>query len=196
MVLAATTASAQDCPPQYAVCLTEEERKKVLQAVSDLKDIRYSKAELEFKDPVMVVRDWDDRVYVNGGSTRPLRLKLRIGKTVDRDLEASVPVHVSYRERPPDPVLRLRIRAEAGVLLPAVVDAIRDDGGAYRALDAGVGWDFLHLGDVNLSLHTGIRSSGGGVGLDLTRNFGPYVGYSLIYDGFRSSVLAGAYFSF
>lgn len=189
-------ASAQDCPPQYAVCLTPEEKEQVVRAVRELKDVRDSKAELEFRDPIVVIRDWDDRVYVNGGRTKPLRLKLRIGSTVDRDMEATVPVRVFYREKPPDPPLRLRIRAQAGFLLPSVVDSAKDDGGVYRSVDAGVGWDFLHLGDWNLSAHTGIRSVGGGIGLDLTRNFGPYAGYSLVYDGLRSNALLGCYFSF
>ncbi len=182
-------AQEPECPPPYAVCLTAEEKKTVGDSLRELKDIRESKAEIEVKDEVVIVRDWEDRVYVNGGDLKPLRATLRIGDSVERDLEMRLPVRLSYREKPPEPMFRLRIRAQAGVLVPRVLDSFKD------GWDAGVGWDFMHLGPVNLSAYTGIRSAGGGLGLDLTKNFGPYVGYSVLYDGWESGALAGIYFS-
>jgi hypothetical protein len=93
-------------------------------------------------------------------------------------------------------MFRLRIRAQAGVLAPELIQKIKGDDGVVYPLDAGLSWDFFHLGTLNLSAFTGIRSVGAGPGLDLTKNFGLYTGYSMLYDGFKSSVSFAAYFSF
>lgn len=170
-------------------CLSHDDSRKVAEALRELKQIKESEARIEFRDPVVIVRDWDDRVYVNGGEARPLRLTLRVG-TVERDMEAVVPVQVGYRERPPDPPFRLRLRAQAGILMPALLRRPKD------GFDAGFGFDFFHLGELNLAVHAGFRSAGCGVGLDVTKNFGPYVGYSVVYDGWSSGILSGVYMSF
>ncbi len=179
----------EECPEYYALCLTEEKRLKVIMALEELQDIRDSKAELEFIDPVVIIRDWEDRVYVNGGQEKPVRLRLHIGKTVDRSMEATIPVQLFYREKPPDPMFRLRLRAQAGILAPSIKDSFKD------GWDAGVGLDFFHVSDFNISLNAGVRSVGAGVGWDVTKNFGPVVGYALKYDGLESSGFFGVYFS-
>lgn len=197
-LLLSGTVFAQECPPsavpEGGVCLTKEGKDKVVAAVKELEDLHSAKAELKFKDEIVIVRDWDDRVYVNGGDKKPIRATLTLGSSVSRDMEVELPVTVSYREKPADPMFRLRIRAQAGVLVPEMVKTFGGESTAFW--DAGLGWDFFHLGPANLSAYTGIRSVGGGLGLDLTKNFGPYAGYALVFSGFKSSLLVGAYFSF
>lgn len=197
LVLLSSPALAQEPGPEpcqcEGTCLSEEDKKTVVDGLNELKKIKESKAEVKLKDDIVIVRDWEDRVYVNGGSAKPVRMTLKLG-TVERDLEVQLPVHVSYREKPPDPMFRLRIRAQAGVLIPELVGSFSD--GLEEFWDAGIGWDFVHLGPWNMSAYTGIRSAGGGVGLDLTRNFGPYAGYSFVYEDLRSSVFSGVFFSF
>jgi len=199
------------CPPEVTesggTCLTKEQREKIVEALKELDDIHRSKAELEFPEPIVIVRDWEDRVYVNGGERKPVKVKLRIGGHVDRDLEARLPVRVFYREKPPDPWFRLRIRAQFGILVPQLVRSVRNaasdasperDGGLEEFWDAGIGWDFFHVPDwgLNLAAYTGIRSLGGGLGMDLTKNFGLYAGYGVTYDGWDHSLLTSAYFAF
>ncbi|HEY8097920.1 MAG TPA: hypothetical protein VIE65_17825, partial [Methylobacter sp.] len=138
--------------------------------------------------------DWDDRVYINGGSKKPIQATLKLGDTINRDMEMTLPIKVYYREKPPDPMFRLRIRAQAGILVPELIHTLQGKNDPFW--DAGIGWDFFHLNAVNIAAYTGIRSVGAGIGLDLTKNFGPYLGYSLKYDGFQSSLLTGIYFSF
>lgn len=184
-----------ECPPEGGICLTKEQRAQVTAAIEELDDIKNSKAEVEILEPIIIIRDWEDRVYINGGEKKPIKLKLRIGKTINRDMEMTLPIQVGYREEPPDPMFRLRIRAQAGFLIPTIFESpIKEH--ILDGMDAGIGWDFFHLDLVNLSVYTGIRSVGGGLGLDLTKNFGPYLGYSLVYDGLKSNALAGIYFSF
>lgn len=193
LTFAAPTSRAAECPAD-GKCLTAEQLDAVKKAVKELDEIHRAPAVVTVEDPIVIIHDWDGRVYVNGGATRPLRMKLRIGPTVERDMAATVTARVYYRPKPPDPMFRLRIRAQAS-LLP--LEALRtDEAGRLRFWDAGVGWDFFHLGDLNVSAYTGVYSAGGGIGWDVTRNFGPYVGYSLVYDGLRSSVAVGAYMSF
>jgi hypothetical protein len=187
-------AAAQDPKPCDGKCLSPDQVDKLRKAVDELDDIHKSPATVEFQDPVVIIRDWDGRVYVNGGASQPLRLKIRVGKHVDRDMQTTIDSRVWYRPQPESPMLRLRIRAQVGVLVPEMVKTVGKDSQAFW--DAGVGWDFFHLGIVNLSAFTGVRSIGAGPGIDITKNFGLYAGYSLVYDGFKSSILTTAYFSF
>jgi hypothetical protein len=178
------------CPEPYALCLVKPDEDTVVESLKELNDVKGSKAVLKLKEDIVIVRDWQDRVYINGGSSKPVDATLTIGSTVSREMQIQLPIRVYYRPKPPDPMFRLRLRAQAGILLPMIW---KDAKGGW---DAGLSFDFFHVGDVNVAAYTGVRSAGGGVGLDLTRNFGPYVGYSLVYDGFASGVLAGAFFSF
>lgn len=189
-------AAAQDPPtcPEPNKCITAEQKKKILEAVDELDDIHKSPATVTLQDPVIIVRDWQDRVYVNGGSSVPIRAKVKIGQHVDRDVAITLQPQLWYRPKPPDPMFRLRIRAQAGVLVPQAI--FTATGEKQPFLDGGLSWDFFHLGIVNLAAYTGIRSSGVGPGIDLTKNFGLYGGYSIVYDGWKSSALAGVYFSF
>jgi len=166
----------------------------VKKALEELDRIHKAPAVITTEDKVVIIQDWDGRVYTNGGATNPLRFKLRVGDTVDRDFAMTLPTQVYYRPRPPEPMFRLRIRAQAGILVPQMVQSVGGD--KQRFWDAGIGWDFFHLGPVNAALYTGVNSAGGGLGFDLTKNFGTYAGYSLVYDGLKSSVLTGVYFSF
>ena len=198
LIAMAFPAMAQDpCPkPCDGKCLSQEQIDKLKMAVDELKDIHESPASVSVVAPVVIVRDWDGRVYVNGGSTIPLRAKVKIGKHVDRDLDVVLNSRVWYRPEPPQPMFRLRIKAQAGILAPEAINKVRGVDGTAYPLDAGIAWDFFHLGILNISAYTGIRSAGAGPGLDITRNFGMYAGYAILYDGFKSSAMAAAYFSF
>lgn len=181
-------------PPPGGKCLTADQYERVKQALKELDDIHSSPAELRIEQPVTVVHDWQGRVYVNGGDKSPIPAKLRIGQHVDRDMAVTLETRVFYREKPPDPMFRLRLRAQAGILVPQFITAVSKE--RQNFFDGGLGLDFFHLGPVNASVNLGVFSSGAGLGLDVTKNFGAMVGYALIYDGLKSSVIAGLYFAF
>jgi hypothetical protein len=193
VLLCCNAAGAQTPPPapvpaSGGVCLTAEEKQKVVAAVQELKKIKDSPAVLKIQDPVEIISDWDGRVYLQ----QKIPAKLTIGDTIDRDLVITLDSKVAYRPKPPDPMFRLRIRAQAGVLIPQL---FQTDSG-WNKYDAQLALDFWHIGVVNVNVATGIRSAGGGVGIDLTKNFGPFLNYALVYDGFKSGILIGGYFSF
>ena len=68
---------------------------------------------------------------------------MKIGQTIDRDLEMTLPIQIGYREEPSDPMFRLRIRAQAGILVPELVQTIQGQSESFW--DAQVGFDFFHL---------------------------------------------------
>lgn len=204
-VLTWTDISAADgvaCPKEVlesgGICLTKDQRDKLSEAVLELQDIHGSKAEIELQEPIVIIRDWEDRIFVNGGEKKPIELKLRVGKHIDRDLEVQLPIQVFYREEPPDPMFRLRIRAQLGILVPQLIKTVGDRNDLEPFWDAGVGWDFFHIQNLSLNVaaYTGIRSAGLGAGLDLTKNFGIYAGYGIMYDGWDHTLLTSVYFAF
>jgi len=197
LVLAMSTpALAQDPPscPEPSKCITAAQKQKILEAIDELDDIHKNPASITLQEPIVIVRDWQDRVYINGGTNVPIKAKVKIGKHVDRDVAITLQPQLWYRPKPPDPMFRLRIRAQAGILVPQAIFTATGDKQPFW--DSGLSWDFFHLGIVNLAAYTGIRSSGIGPGVDLTRNFGIYGGYAIVYDGWKSSALLSAYFSF
>lgn len=183
----------QPCPPEYRLCLNDTQVQQIRSAIQELKDIKDSPAQIQFQDNIILVRDQDGRLYVNGGELNPLRLRLTIGDTISRDMEMRLPIEVHARPRPPEKWFRLRMRAQVGVLFTQFWTDNPSD-----ALDGGVGWDFFQIPSIHLNFagYTGVRSLGAGAGIDLTRNFGIYGGYSFIYDGFSHSPALHAYFSF
>jgi len=185
----------QECvPPPGGRCITKEQLSDIKSALQELDDIHQSPAVLTTDDKITIIQDWKGRVYTNGGQANPIRFKLKIGKTLEREMGMTLQTQVHYRPEPPDPMFRLRVRAQVGLFFPQAIKTL--DEKQKRIFDAGIGWDFFHIGDLNAALYTGVNSCGGGLGYDLTKNFGPYVGYSLIYDGFESSLLTSVYFSF
>lgn len=199
--LLAYPAQAQDkpeCPKPYDLCLTKEQKDKVVKALKELKDIKESEAEVTFEEDIVIIRDWEDRVYVNGGEKKPVKMKLQLGETIDRDMEAQLPIKLSYREEPPDPPFRFRLRAQLAVMVPELVRSIRDEEFEIP-WDFSVGLDFLHFDALNLAGYVGTLGFGLGAGVDLTKNFGAMANFMIRYDGFdpfEPTMNTGIYFAF
>jgi hypothetical protein len=179
-------------------CISNEEIEKCevfKEATKELVEIKSSESKIVIEEPIIVIRDWQDRVYINGGENKPIPVHLTIGETIDREMEMVLPIEVGYRDKPPDPMFRLRIRAQAGLLIPETVLTIKNSE-LQPFWDAQLALDFFHIDWFNTAVHLGVRSTGAGLGIDLTKNFGSYVGYALTYEPIRSSVFTGVYFSF
>jgi len=189
-------ASQEGCvPPDGGICLTKEQRDAIKQGILELDEIHNSQAIITTDDSITIIQDWNGRVYVNGGDKNPIRLKLKIGKTIERDLSMVLPTQVHYRPEPPDPMFRLRIRAQVGILIPQMIQTLDGDK-TEPFIDGGIGWDLFHIKTVNLAVYTGVRSLGINIGLDLTKNFGIFTGPIMIYQSLQLSVITGMYFSF
>ena len=68
--------------------------------------------------------------------------------------------------------------------------------GVMDLIDAGVMVDFLYYEWANLNAAVGFRSLGGGIGFDLTENFGAYGGYALTWGDWHHNANLGLWFSF
>jgi len=104
VLLASSVAAADDAapppecvPPPGGKCLTKEQFDGVKKALEELDGIHKSPVVVTTDDKVVIVNDWEGRVYVNGGTSAPLRMKVRIGDTVDRDVEMTLKPVVNYR---------------------------------------------------------------------------------------------------
>lgn len=190
-------ASAQDCPVkgQGGVCLTKDQKEDVQKAIAELDSIHNSVMSVAL-EPIVIIRDWQNRVYINGQEGKPLKLNVKIGKTVDRDAEVKLPIQVFFREAPPPPMFRLRIRAQIGLLSTPLFKSFGDSSALKDSMDGGIGWDFFGIYGLNLAAYTGVRSSGFQLGYDITKNFGICGGYNFLYDGFGGTGSLQTYFSF
>lgn len=199
LLLFPSISSAQntDCPirDKGGICLSKEDKEKLIAAIRELDSIHSAPAEITI-EPITIVRDWQNRVYINGQEGKPLRLKLKIGETIDRDLEVQLPVQLSYREAPPPPMFRLRIRAQLGLLSTPLLNIAEDSDNIANSIDGGIGWDWFGVSNFNSAIYTGIRGFGPQVGYDLTKNFGITGGFHIIYDGLKGTGALQFYFSF
>ena len=147
----ASVVSAQPTPcvpPPGGKCITKEQLDQITKALQELDNIHKSPAVITVEDQIYIISDWDGRVYINGGDKDPIKMKLKIGQYVDRDMEAIIPTNVYYRPKPPDPMFRLRVRAQAGVLLP---QAFQSDTG-WNKYDAQLSLDFFHIKSFNFNI--------------------------------------------
>lgn len=172
-----------------AKCLDEKEVDTIVYALEQLQDIHDSEAKVEFTTPIEIIRDWDGRIYVNGGGKRPIESELKIGKYLSRTLHMNIPVKVSYLEKPEDPMFRFRVKAEFHVLVPELIK--KED-----FIDVGVSLDFFHIKNFNTSAYVGFRSGGISLGYDVTKNFGVQLTPSFVYTSLKLSGSTGVYFSF
>ncbi len=194
-----TNLLAEQTCPDDGKCLTKEDKEKLSEAIDELIDIKRSEAKLEFKEPIIILRDWDGRVYINGGDKKPTKLNLKIGETINRDLEATLPIQLYYREKPEDPIFRLRFRANFDVLVPELIQSIRDE--EYQTpWSGGLQIDLIHYDILNLAVGVETAGFGVNVGVDITKNFGVDTGflikYDKIYPDFVPTLSIGTYFSF
>jgi len=181
-------------PAKADTCFNDNETKQIEQMVLELNDIHDSETELWLEEPILIIHDWDGRTYVNGGDTKPIRAKLTIGHFIERELQIQLPVNVQTREKPPDPMFRLRFRAQVLLLFPGLADYMAGKGD--KPFDGGLGLDFFHIDFFNVSVNVGVLSFGSTIGIDATKNFGLHAGYVMLYSGFRSGSTLGVYFSF
>lgn len=165
------------------VCVSQEDMDAIL-AVLEQKKCQLEQTPSIALDPITVVVDKEGRIYTSGNDPHPYKVHIDwCGYKIEG--EGHVPVVAAVREEPTWG-FRFRPKAAVGVLPFA-------SGGKF--FDAGLLVEPFHVAWVNVNGYVGVQSVGGGVGLDITSNFGGYVGYSLSYSG-SPGVFAGTYFAF
>jgi len=122
-------------------------------------------------DPVTIVVDRDGRIYGSGSDPKPMTFHL---DWCNYKIEGKGQVNIVAAQRvEPTSGFRFRTKATIGYLPLTALD--KKDG--YAGLDAGVLLEPFFLSWANVNAYVGFRSVGAGLGIDLTRNMGLYVGY-------------------
>lgn len=192
-LLSTSQALAQGAPkeaPCTGTCVSPEDMQAIIEVLREKKCLQTSKPDFEL-DPVNVIVDKDGRVFFSGANPQPYTLHM---KWCNYDVQAEGKVNVvAAIQEPASYGFRFRPKAFAGYLLAV---PFRRDGTWNSAIDAGLMIDTLYIRDFNLNVHVGFRSFGAGVGVDIFKNFGGYVGYALTWDGFQSNPEASLWFAF
>lgn len=189
LLLVSLRASAEETCPSGSTCIPPEDLRVFVQLLRDHK-CRLEQNPSFVLDPVQIIVDRQGRVFYSGAEPKPYKIHL---DWCNYHIDALGKIQVQVAQRV-EPTWGFRFRAKAAFgYLPIEALAEKD---AYLGLDGGVLLEPFFLQWANLNVYVGVRSFGGGVGFDLTRNFGLYTGYALAWGTWRSNLHAGVYFSF
>ena len=187
---------AQETPCQNdstSVCVNREDLKKFLALAKERKCLDDTKPAFQV-DPITIITDEDGRVFYSGADPKkPYRLTMTWCQyTIEGTGEVKL---LAAMNEPPVWGFRFRPKAYLGYL-PSKL--ILGDSDFKAGVDAGLQLDFLYYQWVNLNVTAGFRSTGAGLGFDLTKNFGVYAGYAFTWDMQPTphNVLGSIYFAF
>lgn len=189
ILLASPDARADGCVG--GTCVPPEDMQVFLQALREKKCLTSTTPKFDL-DPVKIVVDRDGRVFFSGSEPSPYTLRMT-WCNYEVTGKGKLVVAAAVQE-PPTWGFRFRPKAYTGLLLSAPFYQETDSFG--DVVDAGLMVDVFHVHQFNLNFHTGFRSVGMGLGMDITRNFGAYTGYALTWEGWRHNVELGLWFSF
>lgn len=189
LVLAATPASASAEPTCDGACITDADMQVFVKLLRDQKCRNETPPKFDV-DPITIVVDREGRIYGSGADPKPYKIHM---KWCNYEVDATGKVKLTAASRvEPDYGFRFRPKFSAG-LLP--IEAFRRDPWT-QAVDVALMADLAYWKTLNFNVHAGIRSFGLGVGVDITKNFGAYVGYANTWSDWRSNVYTGLYFGF
>lgn len=195
----AAAAPANDCPG--GVCVANDDLAMFVDLAREQKCRTDTPPTFDL-DPVTIVVDKEGRVFYSGAEPHPYTVRM---KWCNYEVKAEGKVDiVAAMMEPPIWGFRFRPKAYMAVLpLEALyelgTDTITGEDGNLSVgdlFDAGVMVDFLYYDWLNLNVATGFRSFGGGLGADLTSNFGAYLGYANTWGDWHHNVGVGLWFSF
>lgn len=177
-----------ECAPG-STCVPPEDMKVFVKLLQEKKCLQSSKPVFQL-DPITVVTDKDGRTFVSGDKPYPYRLHMTwCDYTADAEGKVTA---TAARMVPPTYGFRFRPKAYVSYL---PLEAIKDEK-AGTGIDAGVLLDFFHWRWANVNAAVGVRSGGLGVGVDITSNFGAYLGYGITWGSWRHNPNGGLWFAF
>lgn len=175
--------------PDGMVCVEKTDWDKVATVLRE-KQCMLDKAPQLSSDPIMIVVDKQGRIYGSGSSPKPLTLHL---EWCNYDITATgqtTIVAAQYVE--PDWGFRFRPKATVGILGTELLvgEPVKN------AVDGGVLLEPFYFHFLNLNGYIGVRSTGVGLGLDVTRNFGVNMSYAITWGEWRSNPFVSVSFAF
>lgn len=170
-----TVITQADCPEGF-VCVKIEDMAKVLHVLRERQCLQETEPTFDISE-VKIIIDKDRRVYYTGSGPESKYIVTMKWCPFTVTAEGEVKMNVGIME-PPVWGFRFRPKAYMGYipLLPFF-----DGNGFSDGVDAGLMVDFVHYRWANLNVALGFKSFGLGVGVDITKNFGGYAGYGMIW---------------
>jgi len=186
-----TAAPVQEC---QGTCVPDEDLQTLLAAARELRcykpDSDHYQAPTLEADPITIIVDEDNRVFFSGAEPHPYKLHLKWCET-EVEFEGKLNVVAAVQE---DPWWGFRFRPKAYLgYLPLVALESKE---GLDGMDAGLLLDFFYVSWFNVNAAVGFRSVGAGFGIDITKNFGGYVGYGLSYQEPYHGVNGALWFAF
>lgn len=185
---------ASVCEPP-ATCVPKEDLDRMVEVLREKQCLISNPPEFEL-DPVSIVIDRDGRVFFSGAEPHPYTLRMKwCSYTIEA--KGKVTIIAAMRE-PPTWGFRFRPKAYISALPFEAIysDPELDDLRVHDLVDAGAMVDFFYWEWANLNAAVGFRSLGGGIGFDLTSNFGAFAGYGLTWGDWDHNINLGLWFSF
>jgi hypothetical protein len=190
VLLWAPAAASQPCDASAGkVCLPEADLEKFVALARERKCLDESQPAFVV-DSISIVTDEDGRVFYSGADPKkPYKLTmtwchLAVEGTGEVELVAAL-------RAPETSGFRFRPKAYLAYLPLKLADRDFNEG-----IDAGLLLDVAFIEWVNFNLAAGFRSVGGGLGFDITRNFGAYTGYAVGWTKPLHNANLGIYFAF
>ena len=172
-----------------SVCVSERDMAVFIELLRE-KQCFQTKPPVFTEDSITVIVDRDGRVYGSGNNPVPHKLKID-WCNYQINAESNIQLQVAQRVEPTWG-FRFRPKATFGIL---VADLFRGNV-FHESLDGGILIEPFYVQWVNANAYIGIRSLGAGLGVDLTKNFGAYVGWSITWGFWRSNPYISFYFAF
>lgn len=184
--LLAAEARGQGC--EGGVCVPKDDLRAFVQLAREAKCRNETPPQL-VADPITIVLDREGRVYGSGAAPQPYTVKLH-WCNYDIEGKGQVKLIAAQREEPTSG-FRFRVKATVGYL-PASAYYAKD---GYAGLDVGVLLEPFFWSWANVNAYVGVRAVGAGLGVDITRNMGLYLGYALAWGTWQHNPHAAVSFA-
>lgn len=191
-VAVAPTTSLQPttAPACNGTCVPQEDMEAIVAVLREKKCL-LSEAPKYDLDPITIIVDEDGRIFFTGADPKPYTLKMD-WCSYKVEAQGTVKVVVAMRE-PSTWGFRFRPKAYLGYL---PLEPLVNDTDAKSGIDAGLMLDFFHIQWANVNVAVGFRSTGLGIGVDITKNFGAYAGYALAWNNWSHNANTALWFAF
>jgi hypothetical protein len=187
LLLLAPVVQAQEACDE-GVCVDREDLEKFIQLAEDAKCRETTPPTFQL-DPISVIVDKDGRIYGSGSDPQPYKLTMT---WCNYQVEGRGQVQIIAAKRiPKEYGFRFRPKAAMGYL-PLVA---LEEHTAASGVDIGILLEPVYYHWVNLNGYVGVRSAGAGVGLDVTRNMGVYLGWAITWGAWQQNVHAAVSFA-
>lgn len=176
----ARTAAGQEVCPSGKVCVDKEDMPVLIEALKEKKCLLSQEPKVA-TTPITVITDRQGRIYASGNQPNPFTVHLE-WCNYSIDAEGSTKI-LAAKLVEPSWGFRFRPKATVGILGTELLRGEK----FTSTLDGGALLEPFYFHWVNLNAYVGIRSVGGGLGVDLTKNVGVNLSYAVTWESWRSN---------